>query len=122
MERLDTICIIYEWQKYMHDNHAYSVPDRIVSVSHPFVRPIIREEAGKQVEFGAKLDISVVDGWTRLEYCSYDAHNEAGNLQEMAEQFREREGHRPSHISGGQDIPKPGEAQLLQSARNPAIR
>ena len=50
------------------------------------------------MEFGAKLDISVVDGWTRLECCSFDAYNEAGNLQEMAEQFREREGHYPSRI------------------------
>ena len=50
------------------------------------------------MEFGAKLDISVVDGWTRLEFCSFDAYNEARNLQEMAERFREREGHYPSRI------------------------
>ena len=47
---------------------------------------------------GAKLDISVVDGWTRLECCSFDAYNEAGNLREMAERFRAREGHYPSRI------------------------
>ena len=98
MERLDTICTIYEQQKYMYDNHTHSVPDRIVSVSQPFVRPIVRGKAGKPVEFGAKLDISVVDGWTRLECCSFDAYNEAGNLQEMVERFREREGHYPSRI------------------------
>ncbi len=74
------------------------MPDRIVSVSQPFVRPIVRGKAGKPVEFGAKLDISVVDGWTRLECCSFDAYNEAGNLQEMVERFREREGHYPSRI------------------------
>ncbi len=98
MERLDTIRTVYEQQKYMYDNHTHSVPDRIVSVSQPFVRPIVRGKAGKPVEFGAKLDISVVDGWTRLECCSFDAYNEAGNLQEMAERFREREGHYPSRI------------------------
>ena len=98
MERLNTIRTIYEQQKYMHDNRTHSVPDRIVSVSQPFVRPIVRGKAGKPVEFGAKLDISVVDGWTRLECCSFDAYNEAGNLQEMAERFREREGHYPSRI------------------------
>ena len=95
---LDTIRTIYEQQKYMYDNRTHSVPDRIVSVSQPFVRPIVRGKAGKPVEFGAKLDISVVDGWTRLECCSFDAYNEAGNLQEMAERFREREGHYPSRI------------------------
>lgn len=98
MERLDTIRTIYEQQKYMHDNHTHSVPDRIVSVSQPFVRPIVRGKAGKPVEFGAKLDISVVDGWTRLECCSFDAYNEAGNLQTMVERFRAREGHYPSRI------------------------
>ena len=98
MERLDTIRTIYEQQKYMYDNHTHHVNDRIVSVSQPFVRPIVRGKAGKPVEFGAKLDISVVDGWTRLECCSFDAYNEAGNLQEMTERFREREGHYPSRI------------------------
>ena len=97
-ERLDTIRSIYEQQKYMYDHHTHSVPDRIVSVSQPFVRPIVRGKAGKPVEFGAKLDISVVDGWTRLECCSFDAYNEAGNLKEMTERFREREGHYPSRI------------------------
>ena len=50
------------------------------------------------MEFGAKLDISVVDGWTRLECYSFDAYNEAGNLKAMAERFREREGHYPARI------------------------
>ena len=98
MEHLDTICTIYEQQKYMYDNRTHSVSDRIVSVSQPFVRPIVRGKAGKPVEFGAKLDISVVDGWTRLECCSFDAYNEAGNLQAMVERFRAREGHYPSRI------------------------
>ena len=97
-ERLGTIRAVYEQQKYMYDNRTHSVPDRIVSVNQPFVRPIVRGKAGKPVEFGAKLDISVVDGWTRLECCSFDAYNEAGNLQEMAERFRAREGHYPSRI------------------------
>ena len=79
-ERLGTIRAVYEQQKYMYDNRTHSVPDRIVSVSQPFVRPIVRGKAGKPVEFGAKLDISVVDGWTRLECCSFDAYNEVGNL------------------------------------------
>ena len=50
------------------------------------------------MEFGAKLDISVVDGWTHLECCSFDAYNEAGNLRAMVERFCAREGHYPSRI------------------------
>ena len=83
MERLNTLRSIYQQQKYMHDNRTHSVPNRIVSVSQPFVRPLVRGKAGKPMEFGAKLDISVVDGWTCLECYSFDAYNEAGNLQAM---------------------------------------
>ena len=57
IECLGTIRKIYEQQKYMYDNHTHSVPDRIVS--QPFVRPIVRGKAGKPVEFGMKLDISI---------------------------------------------------------------
>ena len=61
-------------------------------------RKIVRGKAGKPVEFGGKLDISVVDGWTRLECYSFDAYNEAGNLRAMVERFCAREGHYPSRI------------------------
>jgi len=46
----------------MYDTRTHSVPNRIVSVSWPFIRPIARGKAGNPVEFGAKLDVSVVDG------------------------------------------------------------
>ena len=92
-ERLETIRKIYEQQKFMYDNHTHSVENRIVSVSQPFVRPIVRGKVGNPVEFGMKIDISVSDGWTRLEYHSFDAYNEATKLQEMIELFHKREGH-----------------------------
>ena len=97
-KRLNTIRAIYEQQKYMYDHKIHSVPDRIVSVSQPFVHPIVQGKAGKPVEFGMKLDISVVNGWTRLEYHSFNAYNEARNLQQMVEQFFQRDGHYPARI------------------------
>jgi len=96
--RLQTIRKIFEQQKYMYDNNTHSVEDRIVSLSQPFLRPIVRGKAGKPVEFGAKLDISVCDGWTRLEVFSFDPYNEALNLKEMAERYRERTGRYPNRI------------------------
>ena len=89
---------VYEQQLYMFENNTHSVPDRIVSISQPFIRPIVRGKAKAPVEFGTKLDISVVDGWTRLEYHSFDAYNEAKNLPEMIEAFHNREGHYPERI------------------------
>ena len=97
-ERLAVIDKVYEQQKYMYDNHTHSVPDRIVSVSQPFIRPIVRGKAGKPVEFGAKLDISVSNGWARLEYWSFDAYNEATKLVETIERYRAREGHYPERV------------------------
>jgi hypothetical protein len=97
-DRLNTLRKIYEQQKYMLDHNTHSVPDRIVSVSQPFVHPIVRGKAGKPVEFGAKLDISVVNGWTRLETYSFNAYNESGNLQEIVERFKAREGHYPERV------------------------
>ena len=96
--RFESLRKIYEQQKYMYDNHTHSVSDRIVSVSLPFIRPIVRGKAGKPVEFGAKLDISVSDGWTRLEYWSFDAYNEVTKLIEAIERYRTREGHYPERV------------------------
>lgn len=96
--RLETVRKLYEQQKYMYDNHCHSVPDRIVSLSQPWLRPIVRGKTKTPVEFGAKLDISVCNGWTRLEVLSFDAYNEAGGLQAMLERYRERTGHYPARV------------------------
>lgn len=45
-----------------------------------------------------KLDLSVADGRTGLEYHSFDAYNEAAKRREMIENFRKREGHYHSRV------------------------
>ena len=42
----------------MYENEAKRIDDRIVSITQPHVRPIVRGKAGKAVEFGAKLSVS----------------------------------------------------------------
>lgn len=97
-ERFSTIKIIYAQQKEMYDNHTHSVKDRIVSLSQPWIRPIVRGKAKAKVEFGVKLDISVCDGWTRLERHSFNAYNEATGLKNMIERYMERTGHYPKRV------------------------
>ena len=97
-ERFSTIQTIYVQQKEMYDNHTHSVKDRIVSLSQPWIRPIVRGKAKAKVEFGVKLDISVCDGWTRLERHSFDAYNESTGLKDMIEQYRKRTGHYPERV------------------------
>ena len=56
---LETIRKVYEQQKYMHDNNTHKVSDRIVSISQPYVRPVVRGKASKPTEFGAKIHLSI---------------------------------------------------------------
>ena len=97
-KRIDAIRILYEQQKHMYDSRTHSVPDRIVSLSQPWIRPIVRGKTKSPVEFGAKLEISVCEGLTRLEYLSFDAYNESTTLKNTVERYRERTGKYPARI------------------------
>lgn len=83
--RLETIRAVYEQQKHMFENHEQTVANRIVSISQPHIRPIVRVKAKSKVEFGAKLDISVADGYTRLEAFSFESYNEAAFLKNVVQ-------------------------------------
>ena len=57
-----------------------SIPNRIVSVSKPYVRPIVRGKEAKNVEFGAKCNNILVDGISFIEKLSFNAFNEGSRL------------------------------------------
>ena len=89
-----TILKLYEQQKYMYDHKVHSVADRIVSISQPWLRPIVRGKVTAPVEFGAKFDLSLdTEGYGRIEKISFDPYNEGASLQAAVERFRERTGH-----------------------------
>jgi hypothetical protein len=98
LHRLEVVHKLYEQQKYMYDNKARTVSDRIVSLSQPWIRPIVRGKARSSVEFGAKIDVSVVDGFTRLEKSSFSAYNESGELTSEIERYRDRTGFYPERV------------------------
>lgn len=52
---------VYRQQLWMYENEESRIDDRIVSLSQPHIRPIVRGKAGKPVEFGAKLSVSCFD-------------------------------------------------------------
>jgi hypothetical protein len=74
------------------------VDDRIVSISQPHVRPILRGKAAAPVEFGAKISVSCVDGYVYLDRLSWDAYHEAGDLPGQIEAYRERLGCYPESV------------------------
>lgn len=98
-EMLDVIRKVYEQQKFMFDNKTHSVENRIVSISQPFIRPIVRGKAKSPVEFGAKLDLSVDEkGMARVEKLSFDAYNESEVLKTAVENYKQRTGHYPARV------------------------
>jgi len=57
-----------------------SVPNRIVSISKSYIRPIVRGKETKPVEFGAKVNMIQFDGINFIEHLSFDAFNEGTRL------------------------------------------
>jgi IS5 family transposase len=88
----------YEQQKYMYDTDTHSCPDRIVSIYQPHVRPIPRGKLKSQIEFGAKLGVSLDDGFARINTLSWDAYHEAGDLIKQVEAYKELHGHYPELV------------------------
>lgn len=98
-----TIIRLYEQQQYMYDNRIHSVEHRIVSISQPWLRPIVRGKVKAPVEFGAKFDLSLdSEGYGRLEKISFEAYNESTCLIEAIERFKERTGYYPERVLADQ--------------------
>jgi len=89
---------LYEQQKYMYDNRVNTITDRLVSISQPHVRPIVRGKSQAKVEFGAKIHISLIDGIVFLDDISWDAFNEGSRLMRYVEQYFNRFGFYPREI------------------------
>jgi len=95
---LANIQLIYEQQKWMYDNKTHSVANRIVSLFQPQVRPIVRGKDKNKVEFGAKINVSLVDGFVRIDQLSWDAFNEGTYLIEQVENYRSIYGCYPAEV------------------------
>jgi hypothetical protein len=69
-----------------------------VSLRQPHVRCIVRGKARARYEFGQKLHLSVVNGFTFLEHQSWDNFHEGTQLIAAAERYRERFGFFPKAL------------------------
>ena len=95
---LQVIRTLYSQQEYMYRTGIHKVPDRIVSLSQSWVRPIVRGKQAADVEFGAKVEMSVVDGFLRIEDLRWDAFNESTTLKQSVEAYRKAYGHYPARV------------------------
>ena len=96
--RLCTICKVYRQQRQMADEKKHRCEDRIVSLRQPHVRCIVRGKARTPYEFGQKLHLSVVSGYTFLEHQSWDNFHEGTQLIAAAQRYRQRFGTYPKAI------------------------
>jgi hypothetical protein len=69
-----------------------------VSIHQPHVRPIVRGKSKADVEFGAKIHLSLIDGISFLDELSWDAFNEGSHLEAYIEQYRRRFGFYPAEV------------------------
>jgi hypothetical protein len=86
---------LYGQQLKMFESRSHQVEDRIVSIHEPHVRPIVCGKARAKTEFGAKIHLSLVDGFSFLDTISWDAFNEGSHLTDYVEKCRERFGFYP---------------------------
>jgi hypothetical protein len=90
-------------QNILYHSDSRSIPDRIVSLCQAHIRPIVRGKARCNVEFGAKISISVTDdGFTFLDRLSFAPYNEGEDLKDQARGYRRRYGHYPKVICADQ--------------------
>lgn len=92
----------YGQQTAMYVLGAKSVEHRIVSIHQPHVRPIVRGKEHRPVEFGAKINVSLVNGIAFLDDLSWEAFNEGSRLVEYVEHYRKRFGYYPCKVLADQ--------------------
>lgn len=85
-------------QEYMWRENTKKLSGRIVSVSQPHVRPIVRGKAAAAVEFGAKISVSLVNGYSFVEKIGWEPFNESGDLAMQIERYKERFGYYPEVV------------------------
>ena len=94
---------LYEQQQEMYRNKVNRCSDRIVSITQPHVRPIVRGKTGVSVEFGAKISIShQANGFVTIERLSWDNYNECNDLEEQVENYKKQFGVLPESIHADQ--------------------
>jgi hypothetical protein len=84
--------IFYLQQEQMLKRDEHRVDDRIVSIAQPHISPVVRGKAGHSVEFGAKISISVKNGYTFIDKIGLDNFSEGSQLIKQCNAYFRRFG------------------------------
>lgn len=97
---IQAVIDMYHQQEEMLREGKHTCENRIVSIHQPHVRPIVRGKAKAKVEFGAKIGVSIVSGYSFIDHHGWDAYNEASDLTVHIEKYKERFGCEPKRFFG----------------------
>jgi len=89
---------LYRQQLWMYENRMHKIAGRIVSISQPHIRPIVRGKAKSNVEFGAKVSLSLINGFSFVDRIDWDNYNESGDLIGQIVKYRKRFGFYPESV------------------------
>jgi hypothetical protein len=95
---LFVITTLYEQQQQMFTEASHSIERRIVSIHQPHVRPIVRGKTNAYVEFGAKINVSIMNGFAFLDDFSWEAFNEGTRLMSTVAKYKQRFGYYPEEV------------------------
>ena len=95
---LFVITNLFDQQYTMFKQGSHQVDHRIVSIHQPHVRPIVRGKANAFVEFGAKINVSLMNGFAFLDDFSWDAFNEGTRLISTVKKYKQRFGYWPEEV------------------------
>jgi len=99
LQRYWVIQHLYQQQWDMYQTKTRRCDHRIVSISQPHVRPIVRGKQNKPVEFGAKLSVSLTgDGLAHVDHLRWDAFHEGLDLVSQVEAYLDRYGYYPERV------------------------
>jgi len=88
----------YDQQAKMYQERTHSTEHRIVSIHQPYARPMVRGKTNAKVEFGAKIQVSLMGGFAFIEDFSWEAFNEGTRLMNAVERYKKRFGHYPKEV------------------------
>jgi IS5 family transposase len=94
---------VYRQQEEMFRQKSRRCDHRIVNIHQPHIRPIVRGKAGKKVEFGAKLGVSLTaDALAQVDHLSWESYHEGHDLPSQVENYKQRHGHYPEVVLADQ--------------------
>ena len=96
--KLLVISELHRQQTILLHAESRSIPDRIVNLVQSQVRPMVRGKSRTAVEFGAKISVSVRNGFAFLHRISWDPYNEAEDLIALAKKYKQEYGCYPKRI------------------------